>query len=41
MEPCLKIDLELKFYFKMRLNLDLKSVSKDACVRSMGKLFYK
>ena len=32
--------LKLRCYFKVwRLNLDLKSVSEDACLRSVGKLF--
>ena len=36
----LKYDLQLRYYLKLwRLNLDLKSVSEDACRRSTGKLF--
>ena len=30
-----------KIYFKLwRLNLELKSASEDACLRSTGKLFH-
>ena len=40
MEAVSKIYLKLRYYFKLwRLNLDLKSVSEDACLRSTGKLF--
>ena len=42
MEAVSKIHLHVKFryYFKLcRLNLDLKSASEDACLRSTGKLF--
>ena len=36
-----KLYLQLRYIFKLwRLNLDLKSVSKDAGLRSMGKLFH-
>ena len=39
--PCLKIYLKLRYYFKLcRLNLDLKSVSEDACLGSIDKLFH-
>ena len=41
MEAVSKIYLKLRYYFKLcRLNLDLKSVSEDACLRSIGKLFH-
>ena len=43
MEAVSKIHLHVKFryYFKLcRLNLDLKSASEDACLRSTGKLFH-
>ena len=37
MEAVSKIYLKLRYYFKLwRLNLDLKSVSEDACLRSKG-----
>ena len=37
MEAVSKIYLKLRCYFKLwRLNLDLKSVSEDACLRSTG-----
>ena len=40
MEAVSKIYLKLRCYFKLwRLNLDLKSVSEDACLSSTGKLF--
>ena len=33
--------LKIGYYLKLwRLNLDLKSVSEDACLRSIGKLFH-
>ena len=39
MEAMSKIYLKLRCYFKLwRLNLDLKSVSEDACLRSTGKV---
>ena len=42
MEAVSKIYLKLRYYFKLwRLNLDLKSVSVDACLRSKGKSFHK
>ena len=42
MEAVSKIYLKLRYYFKLwRLNLDLKSVSEDACLRSKGKSFHK
>ena len=41
MEAVSKIYLKLRYYFKLwRLNLDLKSFSEDACLRSTGKLFH-
>ena len=41
MEAVSKIYLKLRYYFKLwRLNLDLKSVSEDARLRSKGKLFH-
>ena len=41
MEAVSKIYLKLRYYFELwRLNLALKSVSEDACLRSKGKLFY-
>ena len=41
MEAVSKIYLKLRYYFKLwRLNLDLKSVSEDACLRSKGKSFH-
>ena len=41
MEAVSNIYLTLRCYFKLwRLNLDLKSVSEDACLRSTGKLFH-
>ena len=41
MEAVSKIYLKLRYYFKLcRLNLDLKSASEDACLRSIGKLFH-
>ena len=41
MEAVSKIYLKLRNYIKLgRLNLDLKSVSEDACLRSKGKLFH-
>ena len=37
----LRCYLQLRYYLKLwRLNLDLKSVSEDACRRSTGKLFH-
>ena len=40
MEAVSKIYLELRYYFKLwRLNLDLKSVSEDPCLRPKGTLF--
>ena len=42
MEAVSKIYLKLRYYFKLwRLNLDLKSVSEDACLRSKGKYSLK
>ena len=42
MEAVSKIYLKLRYYFKLwRLNLNLKSVSEDACLRSKGKSFHK
>ena len=42
MEAVSKIYLKLRNYFKLwRLNLDLKSVSEDACLRSKSKSFHK
>ena len=39
MEAMSKIYFKLRYHFKLwRLNLDLKSVSEDACLRSKGKL---
>ena len=39
MEAVSKIYLELRYYFKLwRLNLDLKWVSEDACLRSKGAI---
>ena len=41
METVSKIYVKSRYYFKLwRLNLELKSVSEDACLRSKGKLFY-
>ena len=41
MEAMSKIYLKLRYNFKLwRLNLDLKSVSEDACLWSAGKLFH-
>ena len=41
MEAVSKIFLKLRYYIKLwQLNLDLKSVSEDACLRSTGKLFH-
>jgi len=41
MEAVSKNLLKLRYYFKLwRLNLDLKSVNEDACLRSIGKLFH-
>ena len=41
MKSVSKIYLKLTYYFKpWRLNLDLKSVIEDACLRSVGKLFH-
>ena len=37
MKAVSKIYLKLRYYFKLwRLNLDLKSVSEDVCLRSKG-----
>ena len=42
MEAVSKIYLKLRYYFKLwRLNLDLKSVSEHAFLRSKGKSFHK
>ena len=42
MEAVCKIYLKLRYYFKLwGLNLDLKSVSEDACLRSKSKSFHK
>ena len=42
MEAVSKIYLKLRYYFKLgRLDLDLKLVSEDACLRSKGRLFHK
>ena len=36
--PYLKIYLKLRYYLELRLfKLDLKSVSEDACLRSIGR----
>ena len=41
MEAVSKIFLKLRYYIKLwQLNLDLKSVSEDACLRFTGKLFH-
>ena len=41
MEAVSKIYFKVRHYFKLwQLNLDLKSVSEDACLRSTGKLFH-
>ena len=41
MEAVSKIYLKLRYYFKLWwLNLDLKSGSEEACLKSKGKLFY-
>ena len=41
MEAVSKNLLKIGYYLKLwRLNLDLKSVSEDACLGSMGKLFH-
>ena len=41
MEAVSKIFLNIRYYINLwRLNLDLKSVSEDACLRSTGKLFH-
>ena len=42
MDGVSKVYLKLiRYYFKLwRLNLDLKSVNEDACLRSIGKLFH-
>ena len=42
MEAVSKIYFKLRYYFKLwRLNLDLKSVSEHAFLRSKGKSFHK
>ena len=42
METVSKIYVKSRYYFKLwRLNLELKSVSEDACLRSKGKSFDK
>ena len=42
MEAASKTFLKLRYYFKLwRLNLDLKSVSEHAFLRSKGKSFHK
>ena len=41
MEAVSKSLFKIAYYLKLRrLNLDLKSVSEDTCVRSIGKLFH-
>ena len=38
---CRRIYLKLRYYFILwQLNLDLKSVSEDVCLRSVGKQFH-